>query len=546
MEPDAEEPAPRLDPAGWLCQRLSLVDKAAQVVFAPVAGSPSERPDIDIERTRDLVTRRRVGGLVCFGGSVFETPSLLNALQQVSQVPLLVASDMEAGAGRQIRGATEFPPLMAVGATGSAALAERMGEVTAREAVALGIPWVLAPVLDVNSRPENPIINTRAFSDRPEVVATLGKAFLAGLRAGGAIGCAKHFPGHGDSVLDSHLTLPRIDAAAADLEGRELVPFRAAVEAGADCVMTAHLLVPSIDADRPASLSPRVTTGLLRERLGYGGGIATDALMMGAIAEKWGPGEAAVLALEAGADVALYPADVEAAIDAIVEAVSTGRLPEASLNRALRRVLGWKERVGLFRERIAIAEEIGEVVGRAAHKAIADEIAQRSLVRVRDDAKALPVRPGKRERLTLFWVCEKTPESDPPLVSLLRETHKRLEWFDVPIDARVMSLAPLLQEVRPSDRVVVAIDVRVRAFRGSVGLPPEVAVWIEEVARRAKRTVVASLGSPYFARQFRSVPCFVCAWSACEASQRALAAALAGTAGDDVAANWPGTMPVTP
>lgn len=539
MEPDADEPAPRLD-------RLSLVDKAAQVVFAPVAGSPAERPDLDIERTRDLVSRRRVGGLVCFGGSVFETPSLLNALQQVSEVPLLVASDMEAGAGRQVRGATEFPPLMAVGATGSAALAERMGEVTAREAVALGIPWVLAPVLDVNTRPENPIINTRAFSDRADLVATLGKAFLAGLRSGGAIGCAKHFPGHGDSVLDSHLTLPRIDASAAELEARELVPFRAAAQAGADCVMTAHLLVPSIDPDRPASLSPRVTTGLLRERLGYGGGIATDALMMGAIAEKWGPGEAAVLALEAGADVALYPADVEAAIDAIVEAVSTGRLPEASLDRAVSRVFGWKERVGLFRERIAAADEVGEVVGRAAHRAIADEIAQRSLVRVRGDSKSLPVRPGKRERLTLFWVCEKAPASDPTLVRLLREAHPRLEWFEVPIESRVLSLAPLLQEVRPSDRVVVAIDVRVRAFRGMVGLPPEVAVWIEEVARRARRTVVASLGSPYFARQFPSAPCVVCAWSSCEASQRALAAALAGTAGEDDAANWPGTMPVTP
>lgn len=519
---------------------MSLADRAAQVVFAPVAGSPSERPDLDIERTRELVVRRRVGGLVCFGGSIFETPSLLNALQQVSQLPLLVASDLEAGAGRQFRGATEFPPLMAVGATGSAKLAERMGEVTAREAVALGAPWVLAPVLDVNSRPENPIINTRAFSDRPEVVAKLGKAFLAGLRAGGAIGCAKHFPGHGDSVLDSHLTLPRVETTPADLEARELVPFRAAIEAGVDSVMTAHLLVPSVDAERPASLSPRVTTGLLCERLGFAGGIATDALMMGAIAERWGPGEAAVLALEAGADVVLYPSDVEAAIDAIVEGVGSGRLPEATLNRAVRRVLAWKERVGLFRERIATVEEIGEVVGRAAHKAIADEIAQRSLVCVRDDAGALPVRPGARGRLTLFWVCEKSPEADPPLVRLLREARPRFEWFEVPVEARVLALASLLQEVRPSDRVVVAIDVRVRAFRGTAGLPPELAVWIEEVSRRAKKTVVASLGSPYLARQFPSAPSFVCAWSACEASQRALAAALVGDA------DWPGTLPVTP
>lgn len=531
MEPEADDSVPRLD-------RMSLSDRAAQVVFAPVAGAPSERPDLDIERTRDLVIRRRVGGLVCFGGSIFETPSLLNALQQVSEVPLLVASDFEAGAGRQLRGATEFPPLMAVGATGDPDLAERMGEVTAREAVALGMPWVLAPVLDVNSRPENPIINTRAFSDRPEVVARLGKAFLAGLRAGGAIGCAKHFPGHGDSVLDSHLTLPRIEAA--ELESRELVPFRAAIEAGVDSIMTAHLLVPSIDAKWPASLSPRVTTGLLRERLGFAGVVATDALMMGAIAQERGPGEAAVLALAAGADVVLYPADVEAAIDAIVEAVATGRLPEEALDRGVRRVIGWKERLGLFRERIANVERIGEIVGRAAHRAIAEEIAQRSLVRVRDDAGSLPIRPGKRERLTLFWVCEKAPDRDPPLVGLLRGSHPRLEWFEVPVDTRLMALAPLLADVRATDRVVVAIDVRVAAFRGSVGLPPEVAVWIEEVARRARKTVVASLGSPYFARQFPSVPCYVCAWSSCEATQRALAAALVGDS------EWPGTMPVTP
>jgi len=532
VEPDADDAAPRLD-------RMTLADKAAQVVFAPVAGAPAERPDIDIERTRDLVARRRVGGLVCFGGSVFETPSLLNALQQLVDVPLLVASDLESGAGRQIKGATEFPPLMALGAAGSDSLAERMGEVTAREAVALGMPYVLAPVLDVNSRPDNPIINTRAFSDRPEVVARLGKAFLRGLRSAGAIGCAKHFPGHGDVAIDSHLTLPRLDLPCDALEAREWIPFRAAIEADVDSVMTAHLLLPAVDAERPASLSARVTTGLLRERLGYRGGIVTDALMMGAIAEKYGPGEAAVLALEAGADVALYPADVEKAIDAIVEAVATGRLPQTVLDRAVTRLWGWKERVGLFRERITIAEEIAGVVGRAAHRTIAEEVAQRSLVRVRDEARALPVRPGKKERLTLFWVCEKAPSADPPIVALLRETHPRLEWFEVPVDSRVLSLAPLLSDIRPTDRVIVAIDVRVRAFRGSVGLPPEAAVWVEEVARRAKKTVVASLGSPWFVRQFPSVPCYVCAWSSCEASQRALAAALIGEA------EWPGTLPVT-
>jgi beta-glucosidase len=248
------------------------------------------------------------------------------------QRPLLLCADVEEGVGQRFEGASWLVPPLAVGRLhardpqAAVEAAERYGHCTGREARAVGLNWVLGPVCDVNNNPANPVINVRAWGEDPATAGSLAAAFCRGLQAEGVLGCAKHFPGHGDTAADSHLELPLLPHDRARLEAIELPPFRSAIEAGVAAVMTAHLLLPALDPDRPATLSPAVLTELLRGELGFSGLVVTDALVMEAITGRWGAGEAAVLAVEAGADLVLMPADADQAIDAIVAAVEAGRL----------------------------------------------------------------------------------------------------------------------------------------------------------------------------------------------------------------------------
>ena len=284
-----------------------------------------------------------VGGVILLGGSAAELRLRTLQLQSWSDTPLLLCADVEEGVGQRFEGASWLvPPLALAGLhrrdpAAALALAERYGRCTGREARALGLNWVLGPVCDVNNNPANPVINVRAWGEDPGTAGALACAFLRGARAEGVLCCAKHFPGHGDTASDSHLELPLLPHSRERLEAIELPPFRQAIAAGVASVMTAHLLLPSLDTERPATLSPAVLTGLLRQELGFDGLVVTDALVMEAIAARHGAGEAAVLALEAGADLVLMPADATQAIDAIVAAVESGRLSEERLEASLER-----------------------------------------------------------------------------------------------------------------------------------------------------------------------------------------------------------------
>ena len=284
-----------------------------------------------------------VGGVILLGGSAAEVRLRTRQLLAWAGAPLLLCADVEEGVGQRFEGASWLAPPLAVGRlhprdrAGAIALARRYGQCTGREARQLGLNWVLGPVCDVNNNPANPVINVRAWGEEPQGVADLAEAFCLGAQGEGVLCCAKHFPGHGDTASDSHLELPLLPHDRDRLEAIELPPFRRAIAAGVASVMTAHLLLPALDPQRPATLSPSVLNGLLRRDLGFEGLIVTDALVMEAIAGRWGNGEAAVLALEAGADLVLMPADADDALDAIVAAVRSGRLSEGRLEESLAR-----------------------------------------------------------------------------------------------------------------------------------------------------------------------------------------------------------------
>ncbi|WP_243397442.1 glycoside hydrolase family 3 N-terminal domain-containing protein [Crocosphaera subtropica] len=293
-----------------------------------------------------------LGGVILLGGSAAELLLRTQQLQQWSKTPLFIAADIEEGVGQRFSGATWFPPPMALGEIAKSDLplarkyAYQMGEITAKESVKIGINWILSPIVDVNNNPDNPVINIRSFGDNPKVVSELAKAFIEGAKNHPALTTAKHFPGHGDTSNDSHLNLPVISHDNERLEGLELVPFQAAIDAKVDSVMTAHLLINAWDKDNPATLSKTILTNKLKQELGFNGLIVTDALIMGGVAKFADSEEIAIKAVEAGADILLMPDDPEMAINAVYNAVETGRLTTERIDESLQKI--WQAKQKLF------------------------------------------------------------------------------------------------------------------------------------------------------------------------------------------------------
>ncbi len=338
-------------------RRLTLAEKVAQMIVVRASGHLFDQQIRYPQWEAPTATLRRwieqvgIGGVIVLGGSAAELALRTEQMQSWASIPLLVAADVEEGVGQRFAGGTWFPPPMALQAVYERSpdqalqLAEQMGRAIAQEALAVGLNWVLAPVVDVNNNANNPVINVRAFGDTPDVVSELAAAFLRGAQPHPVLTCAKHFPGHGDTATDSHLTLPLVAHSAQRLDAVELVPFRRAIAAGVDSVMTAHLLVSAWDAEHPATLSRRCLTEELRQNLGFDGLVVTDALVMGAIAQQYSPTESALRAVEAGADILLMPAEPEAVIQAICDAVQSGRIEEARIEASLDRIWRAKQRV---------------------------------------------------------------------------------------------------------------------------------------------------------------------------------------------------------
>ncbi|MCJ7628259.1 MAG: glycoside hydrolase family 3 protein, partial [Longimicrobiales bacterium] len=384
---------------------LTLEEKAGQLLMPWVLGDFAPEGSASRERILEMVRDMDVGGVIVSVGSPTEVAAKLNQAQRDAKVPLLVAADLERGAGFRFRGvaylpgpiflggATEFPSLMALGATGDESLAEAMGRVTGLEARAVGVHVPFAPVLDVNNNPDNPIINVRSFGEDPEAVARLGAAFVRGVQEAGGIATGKHFPGHGDTKTDSHLDLPVIDVSRERMDSVELPPFQAAIDEGVGGIMTAHLSIPALTGSNgvPSTLSRKVLTELLREEMGFDGLIFTDAMDMSAIDRKYRRQEAAVLALEAGADILLMPPSPEAAREGIVSAVLAGRLSEDRLNASVLRVLRAKEGLGLHRNREVPLEEVARRVGIREHEEVAQEVADRSITLLKNEKNLLPL-----------------------------------------------------------------------------------------------------------------------------------------------------------
>jgi len=522
---------------------LTLRERVAQLVIEWMPGGYVSPSAPDFEPLERWVAEDGIGGVSPSIGQPLSYAAKLNALQARAKVPLLVTADFEnGGPGMRLSGifalpsllpqggGTDFPPTMAFGAIGDERFAYEYGRITAEEARAVGVHVLFAPVLDVNSNPDNPVIATRSFGADPALVARLGAAFIRGARAGGALTTAKHFPGHGDTDVDSHLGLPVIQADRARLDSVELVPFRRAIAEGVDAVMTAHVSLPRIlgpDAP-PATLSPRILTGLLRRELGFRGILFTDALTMRAIADGYGVGESAVRALEAGADVILSPKDVRTAVDAVVAAVGDGRLSSERIAVSARRLLVVKARLGLHRTRSVSLARVPEAVGTGAHLAFADSAATRSITLARDRDGLVPLPgtpPGRTVHIRYApsrWLWAGRAFS--------RGLADRVEDLaEIALDERSDSAAyaTAAEAVASAARVVVTAYVHPSAGSGPDAVPEPLRTLVADAAA-TRPTVLVSFGNPYLLAAFPTVGSYLLAWGNRAVSQRAALKALFG------------------
>ncbi len=543
-------PDPDLTPAQarWVDSTLASLDvreRAAQLVFPWIEGRYTARSDTAFRRTVELV-EMGIGGVVVSIGPPHAVAARLNHLQRTADVPLLITSDFESGGpGNRIGGmwalpemlpvggGTDLPETMAFGAIGEPRFAREAGRITAREARAVGVHMTLAPVADVNTDPRNPIISTRAFGEDPEAVARLVEAFVTGARAGGLLTAAKHYPGHGDTHQDSHLEVPVVDADRARLDSVELVPFRRALEAGAEGILTAHVRLPEVlgPDGPPATLSPYFLTDLLREEWGFDGLVITDALNMGGTALESRPGEASVRALEAGADVLLFPREPRAAVEAVARAVREGRVPEVRLESAVRRVLEAKARAGLHRSRSVSLEAVDRRVGTAAHRAFADTAAVRSLTLPRDRRGLVPLDTARVDRiLSVTLARERDLAAGRDFDRTLRQGPAGVAAARVGPDADSADYEELRRRARSADLVLLSAYLPPSAGEGTVEAPERFVEFARGLAREGRPVALVSFGNPYLIRTVPEVGTYLVAWGGRAVSQRAAARALLGRA----------------
>ncbi|PYP63243.1 MAG: hypothetical protein DMD37_06890 [Gemmatimonadetes bacterium] len=512
-----------------LLASLTPREKIGQLIVPWLAGSFAAFDDSSFQVAERWVDSLRVGGLIISVGSPFDIAAKLNALQERARLPLLVSADLEWGPGMRIVGATAFPQIMAVGATGEPNDAETIATAAAVEGRAVGIHVNFAPDADLNNNPLNPIINTRSFGEDPGAVARLVQAYVQGLRAHGMLATLKHFPGHGDTQTDSHLGLPVIVADYRRLDTLELVPFRAGIAAGADVVMSAHIAFPAVTgSDDPATLSAAVLTGVLRDSLHFGGLVVTDALTMGAIVAKYGAGEATVRAFLAGSDLLLMPADPDSALNAMAAALEQGRYSAARLDASVRRVLAIKLRLGLFARRTVPLDSLMAIVGTRRFQDAADDIAARSVTLARDTTGIVRAWRGRRGRLALIaYADEQNGGIGQRFAEILRQNGDSVDYFRLWPMSGTPSYDSARTVIARNPNVVFASGVRPISWRGNIALPDSLAQLIM-VTDSLKPAVLISFGSPYLLNQTPTVKSYLLVWSGVRASERAAARALLG------------------
>ena len=501
-----------------LLQSLSLEQKVGQLLYARC--DAYYRAD-DSEQAQQLVrqvTDLGIGGLCVFQGTPRDQKALIDRLQGFSQIPLWIAQDLEWGLAMRLERATQFPSMMAVGATRNPKYAYDLGLITAREAHVLGVHQAYAPVCDINNNPANPVIGIRSFGESPELVAELSRWVARGLSDGGLMATAKHFPGHGDTAVDSHLALPVLPFDRRRLDEVELVPFRRLIDDGVGSVMVGHLALPELDG-LPASLSPKIGLGLLRGELGFKGLIVTDALRMKGIAANYDSGLAALLAVEAGADMLLMAEDLLQARRALLNAVASGRLTEVRIDESVRRILRAKAKWGLLNPKPKAS--IGATVALRRHRAVARSIARDAVTCLRNEGELLPL-DEQQGRVLYISLSDGTDLTAGDAFGKALATHLTRAPDRLRLDQRSpqATFRSVTHTAQSADLVIVAFLHRASMSR--------LADLMDRLGTGHTPVILVSFGSPYLGGNWREPEVVLNCYGDASVMQEGAAAALFG------------------
>jgi len=545
-------------------EKMSLDERIGQLVHIGVNARFLNQESNEYKELKRQIVENKVGGITVFVGGVYETVHLINRMQENAKIPLLISGDFETGVGMRFEDTVNFPWNMAIAATGNPEFARRQGAITARETRALGVQWNFAPDVDVNNNADNPVINVRSYGENPQDVARYAVAFVEGLQSGKVLATAKHFPGHGDTAVDSHRGLPSIDFSRERLEKIELVPFRSVINAGIGSVMVAHISLPQIDATEikplkqaikasytdsqviteattvPATLSPNVITKMLREEIKFDGLVVTDAMDMSGLTLYFNQDEAAVRAFLAGADILIKPASADTAIKGLKEAVETGRISQQRLNESVRRQLAWKYELGLTKQKITPLEAVDTNVSSMETRKLTDDIASNAITLVKNENKTLPLVKDKKVIVLCITNGEDRNFVGNTFTNNLRSLGLNAERIVIDERSTPKEISDAIEKAKAAETVVAGLFGRVRSgAKNSVGLPDAGARVLREVLQNRPDTVSVSFGNPYLLKSFPEMKTYAVAYGDMTSLQRAAARALFGEI------NFMGKLPIS-
>jgi len=539
---------------------MTLDEKVGQLIVTSTESEYLPTDSDEFERLAKKITDLHISGIHVFGGSERATSALLNVgagtvilgqplaaastlnrLQALSKIPMLNTGDFEAGLGFRIAGATLFPRAMAFGAAGDEQLAFDAAKITAVESRAIGVHLDFSPIADVNNNPRNPVINTRSFGEVPDAVGKLASAYIRGMHAGGMMATLKHFPGHGDTDVDSHLGLPIINSPRERLDLVELPPFKAGLAAGADAVMTAHIELPALDKGTfaPSSLSESVITGLLRGEMKFDGLVYTDSMGMDAVAKALTPGDAAVRAIQAGNDIVLHSPDDAAAFAGIKSAIVQGQIPIARVDASVKRILRAKARVGLHTQKIVPLDRVADLVGGRANAKVAQQVSQRSITLIKDTRNQVPLKLPKGSSVLYLSVLDypsgwRIATPSRTFIPELRQRFPGMTSIEVSDRTTPAELDLVRSSAGRYDAIVVSVFVRASSGSGRMDLAAPVSKLLNDIAKTTstsgKPMIATFFGNPYVAMFLPDLPAMLLTYDFYDGAEAAAVRALVGDA----------------
>ncbi|MDX1617261.1 MAG: glycoside hydrolase family 3 N-terminal domain-containing protein [Balneolaceae bacterium] len=529
-----------------LLGEMSLREKIGQLFFTFANGYFLNEQDPRYHELAEKIQDYHVGGIIFSSGNIYGQAVLHNRLQQLSKIPLWITQDMEYGAAMRVRRTTRFTPAMGISATGKPEYAYWAGKITAREARALGVNQIFAPVLDVNNNPDNPVINVRSFSGNPNAVARFGNAFIEGVQSEKVIATAKHFPGHGDTDVDSHLSLPVINYGYSRLDTLELIPFRSAINNGVPSIMSAHIAFPKINGTdgtngsngAPGTLDENILNRILIDSLNFNGMVVTDGLEMQGIASRYSPGEAVVKALKAGADLMLLSPDEITAVNEIEHAVRKGTITEERIEQSVRKLLEWKKQHGLFENRTIDIHSLSSKINTREHQLIADEIARKSVTVIKNENEILPIRPYRFPKIMVVSIADdESGRTGSYFARQVREYHPDVLFHVYDRRTSEKEKEAMLRDARKADLLIIGSFIYVRSAQ-PMQLSSDQLSFLNDLARGDIPSVLVAFGNPYIVQDLPDPDAHVMAWSANGDQVRNTVPALFG------ASHVTGTMPI--